>query len=387
MARHSFVLLGARNKPYSCYSSEMRTDFALFLPIFLISTWSPAPSAAPPAGASTLHLPAMVVASSEATIKSAGVGVGASQPVPIARLSRGVPIEVTASGPDGALSVRVHGGIEVTGVVPRDALGVVVCEPGPLGDHFYAGRGNVLSLRSEVVGGRVQVAGEVRLLSKTDSKAIAAGEQYHRVPFQAELEERRLCTEPLRKHSGTDEDPEVAYTRGEIALDDFPADTRFIDVVKGAALKLLDRPLGTPLHERGGDRWGYMLARIEHQGKWDRVAAGDGPYLLGWISARPTLKSASYGGLLGAFMSAGPAPARLNSDALLSKPLHELPAGAELRQFGVVVARLTRPGYARICATREGWKYVVGAVDDEVVAEGWIDPARIGPQVKEEAKP
>lgn len=64
------------------------------------------------------------------------------------------------------LVAEVDGAIRVSGIAKLEELGVVMCEAGPVGSHFYAGNGNLLTLRSGVRGGRVRVAGLVNLRLK-----------------------------------------------------------------------------------------------------------------------------------------------------------------------------------------------------------------------------
>lgn len=331
------------------------------------------------AKAEPLGLPTMVVATQQTQVWSRS-----SPPVRLAWPAAGVPLEVKEALPTGELVVQIHGGIETTGVVSRRELGVVVCEPGPLGDRFYVGRGNVLELRSESApSGQVEVAGQVTLLKNPSS--YSGEKDYSRsVPLSGPIEVRRLCSAPLRKHAGTDKDPDVAHVLGQPREGDFPAGTAFVEIAKNVALSFLESPGGAPVHTRLPDRWGYSLPRLAHQGRWDRVAVGEGPYLLAWIPARPGRRPPPVGGLDLAMLSASqPAPFSLYTDSLRRWPLHELKAGTELRQRGEVVARLSGPGYARVTEQREGFQYAVVAVDDEVVAEGWLDRAQLGAKVKE----
>jgi hypothetical protein len=358
-----------------------RSKFVHLVPVLLTSVGLPAVSAVA-AESSTPHLPKLVVATASTAIMSSNP---TGKPVRVAVPRRGLPLDIKDSGGGATVAVQIHGGIEITGSVARESLGVLICEPGPVGDSYYVGRGNLLTLRSAATDGPLEVAGDVVVPKKTS--ATVWNEKYHRVSFHAAIEESRLCAAPLPKHTGVDQDPSLAHVVGEIAENSFPKGTAFIEVKKGAPLALLDRPSGTPLHERSAEPVGYTVARIAHEGKWDRVAAGEGPYLLGWIPARPVRKKPAPNLEPDIVWAENNAPASLNTEALKRLPLHEVPAGTELRQFGQVTARLTRPGYARVSAVRDAWQYAVVAVDDDVVAEGWLDPSRVGPRAKIDAKP
>lgn len=330
------------------------------------------------------QLPELVVATSETVLTT--TGRNGTQPVRLARPGYKVPLEVKGTGPNGMLSVQLHGGIELTGLVARDALGVVVCEAGALGERYYVGRGNVLRLHGNVEGGKIEVAGTVLLPKKPNDRNQPWSEQYQNMPFSTPIETNRLCTTPPRRPAGTDDDPAIGQLTGELSESDFPEGTRFIDMKKGVALSLYDRPGGTVIYTRSPDRWGYSLARIEQKGKWDLVAAGEGPYLLGWTPSRPLRKKSVEGSILGGLSGSFVGPMSLYTDNLEYLPLHELPAGTELRQFGIPVARLTRDGYARLSSTRDGAQYAVVAVDDDVVVEGWLDQTKVGALIRPPAK-
>lgn len=330
------------------------------------------------------QLPAFVVATTDTVLSTGSAG---APPVRLGRPNHGVPLDVKGPGPGDTLTVQVHGGIELQGLVARDTLGVVVCESGPQGDRYYLGRGNVLRLRSAIVDGKVEVEGSVLLPKKPSDHGRPWNEQYQTVPFSTQLDIRRLCTTPPKRPAGTAEDPGIGQSVGELNEGDFPGGTPFIAMKRGVALSLYDRPGGAVIYTRSPDPWGYALARISQNGKWDLVAAGEGPYLLGWMPARPPRKKpAPLDILVGGLEALLPGPMALNTDGLQRLPLHELPAGTELRQFGIPVARLTRAGYARLSPVRDGAQYAVVAVDDDVVAEGWLDPTKVGALVSPPAK-
>ncbi len=83
------------------------------------------------------------------------------------------------------------------------------------------------------------------------------------------------------------------------------------------------------------------------------------------------------GGLIGEMVKAKP-PWSLRTKKLRPLPLHPLPAGTPVQQFGVVHARLLKPGFARVISRQDGWIYVAAAVDDDVMVEGWIKPESLG---------
>lgn len=188
------------------------------------------------------------------------------------------------------------------------------------------------------------------------------------MPFEAEVDAAHLCTAPLpARHAGTKEDPTVFKTYGEPDEEDFPRGTAVVDIDKGAPLELLDAPGGQPLHTFPPTEWGFPLIRLRTEGAWDLVAAGDGPYLLGWIPTRAPQKenggelSAVVGGVVGGVL---PGPFALHTQKR---------------------ANLLKPGYGRIVGPPKGaWSYLIAAVDDDVTVEGWVETAKLGPLVPTE---
>ncbi len=294
-----------------------------------------------------------------------------------------LPLQVREAH-DGAITVAIEGGIEVAGVVKLGELGVLACEPGPVGDHFYAGRENLLSLRSVVTEGHVRVGGLVVIRQHPFDGPIPFADQFREIPFEGDLPVARLCAAPPKeRHAGTDADPSVAHLYGEPDDEDFPQGSKLVDIEKGAALTLLDAPAGKPLHTIPANPYGFTLVWLRREGAFDLVAAGGGPYLLGWIPARtPRDDEPATGGLLLGAIGRREAPAALYTKALESSPLRRLPAGTAIQQLGVTRARLTRAGWARVVgAPRAAWSYVVAAVDDDVTVEGWLETAKLGESV------
>ena len=290
-----------------------------------------------------------------------------------------LPIEVRTV-PGGALVATIHGGIEVTGELENNEVGVLVCTPGDVGDHDYAGANNLLTLRSTIEGGRVKVRG-----------TAVVDERVSRT-FDGDLEVSRLCaTVPPRRHTGASGDPFVAHPSGEVDEEDFPHGTPILDVAAHVHLSLRDAPNGAELSPIDGGEYGLVVMKLESREGWDRIALGGGPYVTGWIAAKTpgvTIRTdtdllAMLGELAG---DKRPGPMSLRAKVLLKYPLHELAQGTEIRQFGVTRARLTKPGFARVGALRDGWRYVFVAVDDDVMVEGWIDPARVGAKLEDPGK-
>jgi hypothetical protein len=80
-------------------------------------------------------------------------------------------------------------------------------------------------------------------------------------------------------------------------------------------------------------------------------------------------------------------PGALDEPKLSRLPLHELPAGTEVRPLGSPgssgAALLVKPGLARVFSVNAGRAHVLAAVDDDVTVDGTIEAARLGPRVKE----
>jgi hypothetical protein len=286
---------------------------------------------------------------------------------------------------DGEVTVAIEGGIEVAGVVKLGELGVLACRPGPMGDHYYAGNDNLLSLRSVVTDGHVRVGGLVVIRQRPFDGPIPFAEQFREIPFEGDLPVTRLCdAPPPKRHAGTAADPSVAHLYGEPDEEDFPAGTKLVDIEKGAPLTLLDAPAGKPLHTIPANPYGFTLVWLRREGAWDLVAAGGGPYLLGWIPSRTPREDDSATGGLGLLGSIAEreAPIALYKKSLESSPLRRLPAGSAIRQLAVTRARFMRAGWARVVGAPSGaWSYVVAAVDADVTVEGWLETAKLGESV------
>jgi hypothetical protein len=340
---------------------------------------APVTPAPPPTAPETPRFPALVVAAPRVALTTAG-----PQRVRLATPRARLPLRVVEARANGDLVIAITGGIEIQGVGPLDTLGVLVCEPGPVSERLYAGTSNLLRLRSALTGGRLKVSGEVTLREREPDEKVPFFLQSRVLTLEGEIDEKRLCTTPPQRKRP--KEPVLVRTMGEVYDDDFPDDTRQVDVKKGEPLTLLARPGGTPLYTRPASHWGYSLVRLRTEAGWDLVAAGSGPYLVGWISTRPSREVFGpgglglVGGLVGRDQRIG--PRSLHTPTLEKLPLHSLPAGTTLRQLGVVHARLTKPGFARVGSLRDGWRYVVAAVDDDVVVEGWVDPRQLGPEVQ-----
>jgi hypothetical protein len=338
-----------------------------------------------PRAAESRALPPYVVAADKAVLR-----LDDDRNVRLAFPRHELPLRIREVRDDEAV-VEIDGGVRVSGVVKLDALGVIVCTPGPVGDHLYAGNGNLLTLRSSVHGGQVSVGGAVVVRQRAYAETVPFAEQFRSIPFEATLPTDRLCAGPQpKRHAGTVADPTVGRIHGEPDVEDFPKGTRLLDIDKDTSLTLLDAPGGKPLHTLPATEWGFVLVWLKREGGFDLVAAGGGPYLLGWIPAREPRNPAadSDGLLLGGVVGEGQeGPHALYGQELLTLPMHKLPAGAQLQQLGVVRATLMRDGYGRVVgAPRAGSSYVIAAVDDDVTVEGWIETARLGAVVVPRAK-
>lgn len=292
-----------------------------------------------------------------------------------------LPLRVreTAKG----LVADIDGAVRVSGIVKLNELGVVVCEPGLIDSHFYAGNANLLTLRSEVRDGRVRVAGVVTVPAKSYSTPHTKQfRQMRQMPFESELDAARLCTGPLpKRHAGTAEDPQIYYGVSSPDLEDFPAGTQMVEIEKDTPLQLLDAPGGNTVHSFPAEQWGFSLVRLRTEGAWDLVAAGGGPYLVGWIPTRsPKERGIGVGGLIGGRSGKwAEVPFALMDQKHRALPLYELPADTVVQQFGVPRARLKKSGYGRVVGVPQGsWSYVIAAVDEDVTVEGWVETAKLG---------
>jgi hypothetical protein len=328
-------------------------------------------------------LPALVMTTQGLVLRSTG-----SERLRVALPTSRLPLEILRLSDDGTEAiVHLRGGIAVTAVARRDDLGVLVCQPGPLTERVYAGAGNLLTLRSGIQAGAVHVHATVLLPTREPEPGLAWRDQFQRQGVDAQLAVDRLCpAKPMPRHAGTAADPHIGHVQGEVDTEDFPKGTPVIDFPKDVTLTLLDRPGdGAVVYTRPATRWGFEVVRLRHEGDWDLVAVGDGPYLTGWLPARPPRAEEPVGGLgiLGALSgSAGNGPWSLHTTALAKLPLHHLPAGTVIQQMGIPFARLDKPGFARVGTLKNGWVYVTAAVDSDVVVEGWLRPEQVGAKVE-----
>lgn len=284
--------------------------------------------------------------------------------------------------------VELGGGLEVTGVVTLETLGVRVCEAGPLDDRWYLGNGNTLELRSTVHDGAVRVAGTVTVRAKAHQDKMPLAEQFRAMTFEGTVPVARLCSaQPPKRHAGTADDPEVSTPWGEPNIEDFPSDARVVELDKETPHAILDAPNGAPLHTLPAEPWSKLVIRVRREGSWNLVAVGGGPYLLGWVPSRTPegddarSRADVFGvgglGLRGAFD--GRVPLALNGRRFRGWAIHRLGAGTVLQQLGKPRARLTRDGFARVSPKTSGARsFVVAAVDDDATAEGWIETAKLG---------
>jgi len=324
-------------------------------------------------------MPSLVVSTGKTVLRTSS-----GKRLPFANPRWRLPLTLVSMRSPTEVMVKITGAMEVYGLAALKELGVLVCKPGPMGSGFYAGDHNMLQLRSSVKDGQLTVGGAVRIRVHDHNAGVPYPKQFRVVPFEAPIRADRLCKAiPPRKHAGTGKDPHVVRQPGQIHRDDFPSGTAEVEVKKGETLTLRASPGGEVVHTRAPSKWDYALMRIGQHSGWDQVAVGGGPYLLGWMPTRPEYKPERFGigGLLGT-MGKRKGPASLHTRKLKALPLHRLPAGATLQQFGVVHARLLEPGYARVITRQDKWIYVAAAVDADVKVEGWIEPSSLGEKVE-----
>ncbi len=327
-----------------------------------------------PAGDPRGALPPFVVA-----VRGAALWADDAHATRVARSLRGgLPLEVLGAAASGRVRVAVHGAISVSGITDLDQLAVQVCQAGLVGDRYYFGNGNVVSLRGGVEDGQVHVGGTVSTAVEHDNGPSTT----MRTAFDVRIPLSRLCTStPAARHAGTKQDPTVGHVPGEIDSEDFPAHTDEVDIAAGETLTLLDAPGGSPIYQREPGRWGFVIMKLRSEHGFDQVALGDGPYLVGWTKSRTPRKRERGALHIGDVIGTMPeGPWALQSAALLSKPLRRLPVSTELNQLGVC-ARFGAPGYARVMRVENGSAYVVAGVDDNLLVEGWVDEQALGAEV------
>lgn len=352
----------------------------------------PARAPAPSTTGATAELPPLLVTTAASRLMASG-----PTPVALAHPRARLPISVRTA-PGGALVATIHGGIEVTGELENNELGVLVCTPGDVGERYYVGAGNLLTLRSTIDAGRVKVRGTAVVDDRAVGPTTFAGAPVSRAhldvswTFDGDLEVSRLCTTPPPpRHAGTNADPFVGHAAGEVDDEDFPHGTPTVDVAPHVRVSLRDAPNGAEFSQLDGGEFGLVVMKLASRDGWDRIAFGGGPYVTGWIASKtPGLTTRTDSELLAMLgelaVDKRPGPISLRAKVLLQYPLHELPQGTEIRQFGQTRARLTKPGFARVGAQRGDWRYVFVAVDDDVMVEGWIDPARVGAKLEDAGK-
>lgn len=361
--------------------------FALALAVSLLacSTTPPAPPLA--RDSTVVTAPAPSFPRHVLTAHGASLFLPEKPSVRIARAGYKRPVRILETRGEQVVVV-MEGAVEVRGVTPLALLVVEVCEPGPLGERFFAGNDNLLTLRGEMREGRVPVAGEVPVRSQRYAANVPFREQFERVPFEAEIDVRRLCDAPQPpRHAGTEADPHRGTGYGEPDIEDFaPGAASYVDIEPEVPLALLDAPGGATLRTLPPSEWGYSLVRLRGESGHDQVAVGGGPYLLGWIPSRPVREPREGGemfGLVGGLASAGqPGPHALHVESLKALPLHALPAGTTLQSDGHAHSRFVAPGWGRVHRTQGRWSLLTAAVDEDVVLYGWVETAKLGPAVE-----
>lgn len=330
------------------------------------------------------RLPALVVAHrntvlfgkgpSRARIGSAGAGV-------VRLVPRPSPAD---DARDDAVAVTVQGSTVVDAYVRRADLDVLVCEPGFVGEHLFATRGDRLQLRGFAPPTRFGVHAAVTMGVFPSEGRRYAVEQ---VAIDGDVDEARLCTELPRREATTG--TTVVAMPGHVVRDDFPSGTTILHAGKDVPLELLDRPDGTAIVRRPAGRWSGTLAVLREEGGWIRVAVGSRPYAVGWMrpctgcEVEPPPDGSApdlVGGLVGGSI---PGAWTLHVANLRNLPLHELAAGAVIVTRDGSRAVLARSGHARVGARVGGRAGVVAAADSDVTVEGWVDEAQLGAVVRD----
>jgi hypothetical protein len=328
-------------------------------------------------GASAAPLPELIVA----TPRTRFVSGPDRHVVAIPRARLPLRIAPEAPGDGGLVTASAVGGISLTARVPREELGVLVCEAGLVGDHLYAGVGNLLVLGPRISETTFRVRGDVVLRSDepADKPAFL---RVRRVAIDGAIDARRLCARvPPPRHAGTADDPQIALMPGDLDEEDFPSSMAWVDLPGTSAKPLLARPSGdvlVPLRTEADH-----VPTFGREGTFHRVAVGSGPYAVGWVdgatpAAPPTL--GVVGGLLGGEMAPRPGPSSLYRRDLAKLPLRPVLAGTRV-DLGGATATLTRPGYARVSRSSGTRSWVNAAVDDDVLVAGWVETSALGAPV------
>lgn len=273
----------------------------------------------------------------------------ASSPV-LGFLGADVPLDVLGPGEAGRVPVRVRGPMQVRAFVPAALLQLRTQRHGRLrGTPVYLGPND-----------SVQVVGEgekadrlrVRATPRVGSLALPAFEgTYPSVGLAA----RRAAPDAARPPTG---EPYM-----------LPANT---------PLELREKPDGKVMAQLPAQLDASGLRVLSRQGRWYAVRLGEGPYLVGYTNA-----ALQRGELASPVHEATPAatgglPRRLAEE---SGELQHLAVGAKVSFDGRVIARLDKPGYARVLATYpNGEADALVAVDDSATVRGLV-------QIKELSKP
>jgi hypothetical protein len=143
-------------------------------------------------------------------------------------------------------------------------------------------------------------------------------------------------------------------------------------------IELREKPAGEVIAQLPAQREPTGVRVLRAQNGWSAVRIGQGPYLVGYTNATlqpgelpsPPSKPAAE--------RHAPLPSRLAEE---SGELHRVAAGAKVSFDNRVIARLDRPGYARVLATYpSGEADALVAVDDSVTVRGLV-------QTKDLSKP
>lgn len=225
-------------------------------------------------------------------------------------LEPGTPLRIGSLPTNGRIKVRVDGAVKVRGWIPMERLALRVAQAGRIPDTpISVSPGNLL-----------------RYLGPTDDPAIARVEGQARLSairapsYQGLFPMNRLTANPIEEVT-----PDGAwFTLPEAQVSLYASPTEPIATLPAVA-------------------GGLSVQVAADRGEWKAVRIGDGPYMVGYVNAELTPRTAEDRFVV----MTSALPHRLNVDA--DRPLWRVRAGTRVRfgDEGTVIAVLEEDAYAR----------------------------------------
>jgi len=272
-------------------------------------------------------------------------------------LGRDALLDVLGPSQEGRVPVRVRGPMQVRAFVPASLLQLRTQRHGRLrGTPVYLGPDDAVR-----VVGKGEKADRVRVRAAPRVGALTLPAFEGTYPAVG-LAARRAADDAAKPPAG---EPYV-----------LPANT---------ALELRETAAGKVVVLLPAQSEASNVRVLREQNGWFAVRIGDGPYLVGYTNARLLPGEADAVTRKGAegSNSSGKLPRRLADE---SGDLQQVAVGAKVSFDGRVIARLDKPGYARVLATYpSGEADALVAVDDSVTVRGLVqtrDLSTVGAQTE-----